>query len=280
MKLSGILGVILLGSFVYAAPRPNGGLARRIERRAVDRATRTTNTINRLNSTTYDTDGNIVNGTNVEYSSNWAGGVLTAPPSGETFNAVSAQFVVPTPSAPPGGGSGDYSSSAWVGIDGDTYGNAIWQSGVDFTISADGSLSFDAWYEWYPAPSVDISSFSFKNGDVVKITVSSSSNSEGSVTLENISTGESITESANAPSSSAVLGGQNAEWIVEDFDVGGSQVAFADFGTVLFTHASASTSSQTVGTDGAAILEIKDSKGHILTDVTLPSSSEVQVVYK
>lgn len=279
MKLSGILGVVLFGSFVFAAPHPNGGLARRIERRAADRATRTTNTINRLNSTTYATDGNSTKGTHVDYSSNWAGAVLTAPPSGQTFNAVSAQFVVPTPSAPSGGGSGEYSASAWVGIDGDTYGNAIWQSGVDFSISADGSLSFDAWYEWFPSPSVDIGSFSFQDGDLISINISSSSNSEGSVTLENLSTGQSVTESTSAPSSNAVLGGQNAEWIVEDFDVGGSQVAFANFGTILFTDASASTSSQKIGTDGADILDLKDSKGNILTDVTLPSSSEVQVVY-
>lgn len=280
MKISGILSITLFGASVFAAPHPNSGLAQRLERRQAARATRTTNPPKLIGSKAYAADKhNGTNITHVQYSSNWAGAVLTAPPAGETFNSVSAQFVVPSPSVPSGGGDGDYSAAAWVGIDGDTYGNAIWQSGVDFTVSG-GEVSFDAWYEWFPGPSVDISDFSFSAGDTISITVSSSDDSDGSVILENVSTGQSITEYASAPSPDAVLGGQNAEWIVEDFDVGGSQVPFADFGTVLFTNAVASTSSQSVGTDGASIIDIKASNGKILTDVTLPSSSQVRVVYK
>jgi len=49
---------------------------------------------------------------------------------------VTGTFVVPTPSAPDG------AASAWVGIDGDTCGNAILQTGVDFDYSG-GSISFD-----------------------------------------------------------------------------------------------------------------------------------------
>lgn len=71
------------------------------------------------------------NKTDADYSTNWTGGVLTAPPSGQTFNAVSASFVVPQPSVPSGDGSETYSAAIWVGIDGDTYQNAIWQSGID-----------------------------------------------------------------------------------------------------------------------------------------------------
>ena len=48
---------------------------------------------------------------------------------------------MPTPKAP-SGGSGTYSASAWVGIDGDTCDNAILQTGVDFTVSG-GSVSYD-----------------------------------------------------------------------------------------------------------------------------------------
>ncbi len=49
---------------------------------------------------------------------------------------MTGTFVVPTPSAPDG------AASAWVGIDGDTCGNAILQTGVDFDYSG-GSISFD-----------------------------------------------------------------------------------------------------------------------------------------
>lgn len=276
MKISVIFSATLFAVSVFAAPQQKGGLARRLERRTAERATKTTNPLKAIGST-HVTDGN--NATHVDYSSNWAGAVLTAPPAGETFNAVSAKFIVPSPSVPPEGGSGTYSAAIWVGIDGDTYSKAIWQAGIDVTIS-DGVPSFDAWYEWFPSASIDIRDFSISPRDVISIYLTTSSKSSGSVMIDNITTGQSITTSASSSSSSAVLGGQNAEWIVEDFEINGSQVPFADFGTVLFTDAVASTSSQSVGTSDATIIELKDSNGRILTDVTIPSSSEVQIVYQ
>lgn len=58
-----------------------------------------------------------------------------------TFTSVTGTFVVPTPKVP-SGGSGSYSASAWVGIDGDTCDTSILQTGIDFTISG-GKVSFD-----------------------------------------------------------------------------------------------------------------------------------------
>lgn len=85
-----------------------------------------------------------------------------------TYKAVTGTFVVPKPKAP-SGASGTYSASAWVGLDGDTCSTAIFQVGVDFTVSGtsvsyDGAfttfpyrfvrtslkLRFSGWYEWYP----------------------------------------------------------------------------------------------------------------------------------
>jgi hypothetical protein len=170
----------------------------------------------------------------------------------------------------------------WVGIDGDTYGNAILQAGVDVTVNDDGSQSYDSWYEWYPDNAHDFSTnqFSFTAGDIISISITSSSDSTGTAVLENLSSGQSVTQQLSAPSSSSTLGGQNAEWIVEDFESGSSLVSFADFGTVVFSNCVASTGSESVGTDGATIIEIEDSNGNVLTDVSIPSSSEVQVVYQ
>ena len=58
-----------------------------------------------------------------------------------TFKSVTGTFVVPTPREP-SGGSGTHSASAWVGIDGDTCGTAILQTGIDFTVSGTRT-SFD-----------------------------------------------------------------------------------------------------------------------------------------
>lgn len=217
------------------------------------------------------------NDTNVQYSSNWSGAVLTAPPSGSIFTSAHGRFTVPTPKHV--GSSGSESSSAWVGIDGDTYGNAILQSGVDFTVDDSGAVSYDSWYEWYPDYAYDFDSFTVSAGDVIQVDIVAATTSKGTVTLSNISTGQKVSQALSAPSSSAVLGGQNAEWIVEDFEEGGSLVALSDFGTVVFTGATAGTSKgESVGLSGATVIDIK-SGSTVVTDVTINSNSEVTVKY-
>src|ERR1700733_12450955 len=119
MKLSIFLSSVLFATNILAAPR---GLAQRVERRST--RIRNSKPLDLLQGSLLE------NETNVQYSSNWAGAVITSPPSGQKFNAVSGKFTVPTPSAP-GDSSGTYSASAWVGIDGDTYSAAILQAGVD-----------------------------------------------------------------------------------------------------------------------------------------------------
>ena len=68
------------------------------------------------------------------------------------------------------------------------------------------------------------------------------------------------------------MGGQNAEWIVEDFDSGGSQVQFANFGSVQFTNTAASTAQQAVSVSSAQVIDIK-SGNTVLTDVSIGSNS-------
>ncbi|KAL1961654.1 hypothetical protein VTN77DRAFT_1369 [Rasamsonia byssochlamydoides] len=218
------------------------------------------------------------NRTQVDYSSNWSGAVLTSPPSGSTFTSVSAQFTVPTPSLPDDSRQSS-SASAWVGIDGDTYQNAILQTGVDFSVDASGAVSYDAWYEWYPDYAYDFSGITIKAGDVISLSVTASSSSHGTAVIENLTSGQKVSKTLSAPSSSATLGGQNAEWIVEDYEENGGLVPFANFGTVKFTSASAGTSSgSSLGTNGADILDIRQN-GHVLTSASIPSSSEVDVTY-
>lgn len=240
------------------------GLAERLERRA-SRARKT----NPFTPSTGDAAANAIlqgNSTNVQYSQNWAGAVLESPPSGSTFNSVSAQFVVPTPS-----GSG--AASAWVGIDGDTYTNAILQTGLDFTVSG-GRVTYDAWYEWYPDYAYDFSGITFSAGDSVSVSVQATSYTAGTAVIENLTTGKTVSK---AITSSSRLGGQNAEWIVEDFEQNGGLVTFANFGTVTFTQAKAGTSSgSSVGVEGATLLDIEQSN-RVLTDVSTSGSSTVVV---
>ncbi|KIP06550.1 hypothetical protein PHLGIDRAFT_42062, partial [Phlebiopsis gigantea 11061_1 CR5-6] len=168
------------------------------------------------------------------YSSNWAG-VALAHPAG-TFKAVTASFSVPAVGAP-AGGTGAHAASAWVGIDGFSCGSAILQAGLDFIDFGDGDSYYGGWYEWFPGPSRDFTDISFKPGDEVTVTVTATSAVTGTAVIHNKSTGEVAAQDVSGPA----LCGQNAEWIVEDFVSGGFHVPLANFGTVTFTNALATT---------------------------------------
>ncbi|KAI0396533.1 peptidase A4 family-domain-containing protein [Xylariaceae sp. FL0594] len=211
-----------------------------------------------------------VNGTakNVAYSSNWAGAVL----SSSGYTSVVGTIKVPTPIKTGKAGSG----SAWVGIDGDTCGTAILQTGIDFSISASGTPSFSAWYEWYPDYAYDFTGITIRANDQIKMTVTASSKSAGVATIQNLSTGKSVSHSFSSESSQ--LCEYDAEWIVEDYSQGGSLVPFADFGSVTFTGASAVKNGATVGVTGANIYDIKQSN-NVLTDCSTSGSSTVVCNY-
>ena len=217
----------------------------------------------------------------VQYSSNWAGAVLTAPPAGSTFNAVSGTFTIPKATTPNGQG-GSFSGAAWVGIDGDTYGKAILQAGIQWTVTnSGGGLSYQvsAWHEWYPAPSFNFGALAVHVGDVINISITSSSNRQGTVVIHNQSTGQSVSKTISAPNSNAVLGGKNAEWIVEDYSQGGALVPFSNFGTVTFTGASCKASNgQTLSPAGSTIIDLRQN-GQVLTSAST-SGNTVTVTYK
>ncbi|CAG7919414.1 unnamed protein product [Penicillium olsonii] len=214
---------------------------------------------------------------NVAYSKNWAGVVREDPPPSATYTAVSATFTVPTPTATDNSNEMQ-AVSAWVGIDGDTYTEAILQTGIDAYVQ-NGEQSFDAWYEWYPnnAENFDIG---LTAGDVIVAIVESSSPSEGVAIIENKSSGKSVTKTLKAPSSTATLAGQNAEWIVEDFNSGSTMVPLANFDRVDFTGAEArADNGQTFGVKNSAILDIQQD-GDVKAHVEVTGDHEFSVTYQ
>jgi len=187
-----------------------------------------------------------------------------------TFKAVTGTFTVPTPAEPSGGSARtSYASSAWVGIDGDSCETSILQTGLDFTID-NGKVTYDAWYEWYPAYAYDFSGITFAAGNEVKLTVTATSTTTGTAVIENLTTGETVTEDLT---STAALCEQDAEWIVEDFEENDALVPFANFGTVTFTNALATTSSgSTEGPSGATYIFDIEQNNKVLTSVTTSTS--------
>jgi hypothetical protein len=269
------LATAVLAGAALAAPRP--GLAERLEHRGVlQRSSQPPSKIDNSGEENRVLMKEGSDGAKVQYSNNWAGVVRESPPASATYSAVSATFTVPDPTATDN--SGDMqAASVWVGIDGDTYTKAILQTGIDSYIQ-NGEKSFDAWYEWYPN-SAENFDMDLSAGDVIIATVTSSSPSKGVAIIENKSSGQSVTKTLSAPSSDATLGGQNAEWIVEDFNAGDSQVPFANFGTVTFSGARAKAGGGDYGVNNAEILHIQQG-GKLLAEVDIESDTEFSVTYK
>ncbi|KAG8872276.1 hypothetical protein FRB97_007808 [Tulasnella sp. 331] len=143
--------------------------------------------------------------------------------------ASPAPFIVLIPKARAGQSSGVV--SAWVGIDGDTCGNAILQTGVDFTINqrcrvvrrlvahmspsritaSDCLPPRTTWYESLPAFEFDFTGIPIKAGDSIATTVNATSPTSGTAVIRNNTTGEMVLK---ALTSSSALCNQNVEWIV------------------------------------------------------------------
>ncbi|KAG8991368.1 hypothetical protein FRB94_014603 [Tulasnella sp. JGI-2019a] len=260
-----ILTNLLLASAALAAP--SFRLAARHGRR---REGRQSKPINRLESVAVSELSRLTNAFHTEYSSNWAGAVYDSAPG--SYKVVTATFIIPNPKTTSNQTSG--AASAWVGIDGDTCANAILQAGVDFTVT-NGAVSYDAWYEWFPDYAYDFSDIPIAAGNSITITVTATSTKTGTAVIKNNTTGKAVTK---AIASSYALCGQNAEWIVEDFEEGGSLVPFANFDTVTFTNAYATTpSGSTISPTGATIIEIE--QNNVLVTSVSTGTNTVTVKY-
>ncbi|KAE8352561.1 peptidase A4 family-domain-containing protein [Aspergillus coremiiformis] len=218
------------------------------------------------------------NSDNYQLNENWAGAVQVAAPASATYSYVAATFTLPTvtPTAAPS--SEIQAASLWVGIDGATSPDAIWQAGVDIYIQ-NGKPSFAGWYEWYPASSVDID-LEFNFGDVVFASVESTSNRDGVAIIENLTTGQNVTATASAPAATATLTGTNAEWILEDLAVDGNGLSLVNFGEATFTGCVARADGQEVGLDGSSLYEVQDDSSKTVQAVpSIVSGSELKVTY-
>ncbi|KAI0637626.1 peptidase A4 family-domain-containing protein [Trametes polyzona] len=219
-------------------------------------------------------------------SSNWAGVVLPAPPPNENFTAISGTFTVPTLAPSPYA-----AASIWLGIDGWSTdaspapgagsGQGLFQAGVDCWVEG-AALTYNAWYEWVPDSSWNFTDFAIAAGDVLAFRLVATSDRRGTIDIENETTGQKVSHVLDAPPSppfsNPQLSLQTVEWIVEDFYWYG-QVPFADFGSVTFKDASATTSSgKSVGlTDGTIIDLVLSNK--VRTEVTIEGESTATVKY-
>ncbi|KAG4422182.1 hypothetical protein IFR04_004688 [Cadophora malorum] len=218
------------------------------------------------------------------FSPNRAGAVLLRAPEGESFTSVTGTFTVPTPARGQGGGTNTkYSAGIWVGIAANKDQDIVLQAGVTAAITG-STTSFTAWYAWYPGSPIDFTTtqFSARTGDSIKITVSTTSVTEGMVVIENVTANRKVTKVVSAPASLAPdeLTAQSAAWMVEGYQLAGEVVPLARFGRVQFTNCAAATSGgKSMGVTGAGLYEVQTISGQVYTKTTLPSSSSILITY-
>jgi len=219
---------------------------------------------------------------------NWAGAVYTSPPANTNFTYVAGRFTVPTPLLPsPWIPNTKYTAAVWVGLDGLTAQSAILQAGVEVSVTLNITsfeiiYEYRAWTEWWPASPVFFSStqFAISPGDIVSISINATSPTSGIATLSNANKQINISHNVSAPSASATLKGQNAEWIVEDpRNSATTEDPFVDFAPVSFDSCIAGTADgRYVDASQAETVEIYSlSLAKTITSVATPGEGLVTV---
>lgn len=142
-----------------------------------------------------------------------------------------------------------------------------------------GSASYSGWYEWFPDASYAFSGFNVSPGDQISASVIATSAVSGAATLDNLSTGQSVTHTFSNMGSVGSLCMTDAEWIVEDFGENGALVPFADFGDVVISSASYQAGGSTYGVSGSTILDVQESNGDVVTNCGTSGASAVSCQY-
>jgi Peptidase A4 family len=220
-------------------------------------------------------------------SGNWSGAVTLPPAAGESYNSCSARWVVPNAwpplSAWTGSGwkDGSWEEVAWVGIDGWSAQTAILQAGTKSVVTVKSGKvqqSTWAWYEWWPAYEIAYSNFQVQPGDTVEVLVCSFSPTTGYAGITNVGANTSTSVNLSAPMPTAVLKGENAEWILEDDSIGGAEAPFADYGAIFFYDCNASTQKREVNLTDAILVNMVE--GGVTVSTPVEVSPTVLEIYE
>lgn len=157
-----------------------------------------------------------------EQSGNWSGYGTNITETGLTglYTSVSGSWVIPAVSQETAGQAED--TSDWIGIGGNTLNPLIpegdptlIQTGTEQDVAADGTTTYDAWWEILPEPETEITTMAVSPGDTMKATITESSIPEiWDVTICDVTKGcagnETFTTSTPYPSLM-----DTAEWVHE-----------------------------------------------------------------
>lgn len=205
---------------------------------------------------------------NTEASMDWSGWDATAG----SYRSVAAAWTVPAVTCT----TGETSYSAdWVGLDGDGS-QAVEQIGTSSDCDS-GTPAYSAWYEFYPAVSVDLPN-TVRAGDKMTSSVAAVPNSdEFTVELTDTTAKWTVTKTEASPEGS----GASAEIIAEapsGSEQGDSVLPLADFKKVTFT--GVAIDGRSIGSvPGARSIAMVDSSGASMATVSPISTSSFDVTW-
>ena len=197
------------------------------------------------------------------YSTNWSGYAVTGSTGSVTY--VNGSWTVPTVTAVTG--TPTAYSAFWVGIDGFSS-NTVEQTGtLSYTVGGKVQTPY-AWYEFYPAAMVEITTgtlgaFKVSSGDEMYASVTYSSGNTFTVFINDTTTGNSFSTTGTVNGATR----SSAEWIAEAPSSNRGVLPLANFGTVNFGQDYTSV----IGTCDATINGVSDPIG-------LFSSSAIQTI--
>jgi len=206
----------------------------------------------------------------------WGGSIAFAPKD-DRITFVSGQWTVPRIAAPKPGNS---ICACWIGIDGangDPYrddSNDILQAGTTQMIVTTDHWYGDStdyysfvWFEWYPAPPVEITNLHASPGDSMYCVICVYSPTEAGIHLLNVTTGLGVSFTKSAPPK-VKLHGNCAEWVVENPP--SASMSLGRFGNVYFDECVAGTENgQLLLAGEGRMLPMYDSSGH---DIAIPTA--------
>lgn len=177
-------------------------------------------------------------------STNWAGYLST----GGTYTTISGAWAAPHVS---GNGTSTSADATWIGIGGVTSGDLI-QVGTDNIVSASGQVTTSAFYEMLPAVSQTVPGMTVTPGDSLSASLSEVSASQWTITITDLTNGQSYTNTVTYSSSNS-----SAEWIEEDPSTSRNRlIPFDDFGEASFTSGLTTLSGSSVNVADSSALPI------------------------
>jgi len=208
-------------------------------------------------------------------SSNWSGYNQGALEKGTPFTSISGQWVVPTASQHTKGQA--ESSATWLGIGGGCVESScsvpdetLIQTGTEQDVAADGSTSYDAWFELIPAPELVVTNVAIHPGDTVKASITSTVPEVWTITLTDVTDGQGFTQTV--PYTSTL---STAEWIEEtplELGTNAGLAALPNLGTVNFDLAT--TNGAPAALTAAEEMQLIDGNGNVIMAPSAPDGDK------